>query len=333
MITPYKMDRKYTFVLCCLVFLFTQCQSDNNNKPLDTEIQNDEPELESTALTVSSGALDSAFQDKRILEAINSRPQTDIDADIDTSLFKKRFRLICTSKSIFDLGNNIIEGLDKSLVNVNLLRQLLLCKVNDSIEEYAYHMPLENCNHVNLDLRIFTLDKDQKDSSVLLVYINEGDTYEEKITFDAGVFLVFNKQGNSYKIKDIGFRRLAAFDCDKNNKLYPIFFGWSNLGDRDKMTGWGETRLKWDGNHLVAHEVVMLREDWNYMNFLTPKTIKKNKFYKSCANRFLGGSEIQKGVKIHWREGSRSLKLRNNSKCTRRNFFRDTIWTRGFKID
>jgi hypothetical protein len=321
------------FLIVFIVFLFIECQSNKNDKPSATEVHNEELSIDVPKYTISSGVLDSAVQDKRILEAINSRPQTDIDADIDTSLFKKRFRLICTSKSIFDLGNNVIEGLDKSLVNVNLLRQLLLCKVNDSIEEYAYHMPLENCNHVNLDLRIFTLDKDQKDSSVLLVYINEGDTYEEKITFDAGVFLVFNKQGNSYKIKDIGFRRLAAFDCDKNNKLYPIFFGWSNLGDRDKMTGWGETRLKWDGNHLVAHEVVMLREDWDYMNFLTPKTIKENKFYRTCANRFLGSSEIQKGVKIHWREGSRSLKLRNDPKYRGEKFFRDTIWNRGFKID
>jgi hypothetical protein len=311
--------KKFIHILGCFAILCTQCQSNKDNKdssqPIVVEKKPPKP----------SGSLDSIVLDEELLSKISSPFQLEIDADLDTQFFQKRIRF---GYSLDDLWSCNPDFLDTSLVDKRLMRKLLLCKDNDSKDEIAYHMHLELCNLMQDNkIRIFTLDKAQKDSSILLVSIEHGDDYDNTHHIGTGVFLVFKKVNTEYKITDVGFGNIIALDIDKQDKIYPIIYGhtYLNLG-YDSNPSHIEVRMKWEGKHFSTHEVVSFGT-----RGLSASVIKKNKEYSSLAEKVVSQSEDwQKGVKIHYFFRSHIRELR---KEPRGKFYRDSIWTRGFKID
>jgi hypothetical protein len=324
----HKIFKKESiYVLLYFIFLCTQCQSNkDNNKAI----------VEEKAHIKPLGSLDSIATEEQKIQ-INLKTQADIDADIDTSIFQKRLRFACNTHDLWAGG--CVGFLDSSLVDRQLMRKLLLCKDNENTDEIAYHMHLEPCDNMRSNkIRIFTLDRSQKDSSVLLVSICEGDDADQdprtNLYESKGVFLVFKKKDDDYKITDAGFGIIAAFDFDKNDKMYPIIYGrtFSNILGNDPSHL--EVRFIWDGNHLKSDEVIFFNMNFFFDNFMSSSDIKRSKKYSYLAKNYLKNSEeIQKGVKIHWRNRSFSLKQRNINDPKSRKFYRDSIWNRGLKID
>ncbi len=284
-------------------------------------------------------------QDKNI----DKKTYLKIDAEIDTSLYIERKRCIYPFSPMLRYSCNY-NYLGNPPINQVLLNQLQLCTFNnpDTSDEFAYHLRLKNCDDIeNNDIRIFTFDKDQKDSSLLLVTICEGDLSNGRRLSDSwGAFLVFKREKVAYQLTDIGFGKIVAFDFDKYNRMHPIVYGETENAKRvayDEMKPqtvvFAEVRLSWDGTHLKANEVVgaeFIGPNNSVENtILSISEMKKRKLYNSVKRRYAKKrDDILRGVKIHWRYRSYTLMKRKTDKHHKNDeYYESEKWKNGFKID
>jgi hypothetical protein len=264
-------------------------------------------------------------------ELINYKRQLEMDKELDIAFYKERKRFCYTACDAYSQGF-IYRSLNLP-VDTKLLRQLLLCSENDTIEEEAYNLILEPCNNIknaenDNHIRVFTLDEAQKDSSILFVR-TDGDN-DPRRTGYLGGFLVFRKDKTQYHLTDVGFGELVGFDVLKSGRLQPLI--WVFPKNASNAIQNAEIRLEWDGEHLKANEVTLLQQVnplGFYINFST-NDIKKHKKYKRLRKLCINEEhEIQKGVKIHWKHNSFSLSNRMLKNVDYRDFWND----KGFKID
>jgi hypothetical protein len=193
-------------------------------------------------------------------ELINYKRQLEMDKELDTAFYKERKRFCYTACDAYSQGF-IYRSLNLS-VDTKLLRQLLLCSENDTIEEEAYNLILEPCNKIKNEIndngiQVFTLDEAQKDSSILFVRtVGDNDPRE---TGYLGVFLVFRKNKTQYDLTDVGFGALVGFDVLKSGRLQPLI--WASPKKAPINIQNAEIRLEWNGEHLKANEVTLLQQD------------------------------------------------------------------------
>jgi hypothetical protein len=247
--------------------------------------------------------------DERLQDECYQKTVKILDSHLDTSLYKERIRLLMA----LDCGdNNLCDyHFSENKLDKGLLKKLNLCKINDTNDVYAYYLLLEECDYVCSDeMRVFTLDKAQKDSSVLLVAICEGD--QDPRNSSQGLCLVFMRQEGNYNLTDIVFGKLTAFDVDKNDRLHPIFWGYGERFYPEKKSDEPyslEVQMGWDGKHLKSNEIVGV--DFSDSNTLSTKDMKSQGIYNRLSKKYIGlGADMVKGRKIHWifRSYARHLK-------------------------
>lgn len=261
-----------------------------------------------------------------------------IDAELDTAQYTNRQRFInpFTIDGKYNCNYNPSAG-----INRQLLKKMMLCMDNKDSETIAYHLFLKPCETiVDEDFRIFTLDKEQKDSSILLVAICEGDAPVEKVIGTTlGTFLVFKKQNDSYQLTDVGFGKLVAFDCDKNNRLQPIIFGESqnysypDYEEKSTKPNYLEMRLNWNGEHLETSDIISIQlpERDKIEQILSNQEVKNQNLYKSIKDTYINHpDDILENIKIHWRFRSWSLKYRKEANTIQQH---KNKWIKGFKIE
>ncbi len=306
-------------IFICIAPIRLSCQINNNNQSQKSEIQKD-------------------------IDLVTNKLQIRLDSELDTSQYANRKRFVFP----FDYGQQYIcrYGFGNLPVNKQLLEQLRLCtcKNTEKKADIVYHLYLKNCDNItNDDVCIFTFDKAQKDSSALFVAIchDDGDVMEQVRGRPptTGTFMVFKREGNMYKLADVGFGKLVAFDFDKNDKLQPIIYGCSRnhttpyqTVEFDSIYGM-EIRLAWDGQHLNANEVIGVTHEDSKDIFSTYE-MKRKKIYESVKALYVTQpNDILRGVKIHWRYRSFSLKARYTEEDRQSRRYYSKFWKRGFKID
>ena len=268
-----------------------------------------------------------------------------IDSQLDTSEYRERKRFI----NAFDMYSRydcLYDTIVRKITNLALFRKLHLCTDSKEWGEIAYHLFLKPCAEItNEDFHIFTLDKEQKDSSILFIAICEGDSPIEKVPGTTlGVFLVLKKENNQYKLTDTGFGKLVAFDVDKNNRIQPIIYGESknfNYPDyviENDLPYHLEIRMAWNGEHLQANEVISaefpkrnILETNGVEQVLSINEMKNLKLYDPLRQSYINqADDILNGVKIHWRFRSWSLKYKKEPDAIEQH---KKKWTKGFKIE
>ena len=273
--------------------------------------------------------------------------QKEYEEGIKAILIKNSSKLFKNPHTVPKLKKiQINRGLGLAAQNTNLLKKINLCTDSKIWGVMAYHLFLQPCKTItSQDARIFTLDKEQKDSGVLFIAICEGDSPIEKVPGTTlGVFLVLKKENNQYKLTDTGFGKLVAFDVDKNNRIQPIIYGESknfNYPDyviENDLPYYLEIRMAWDGEHLQANEVISaefpkrnILETNGVEQVLSINEMKNLKLYDPLRQSYINqADDILKGVKIHWRFRSWSLKYKKEPNAIEQH---KKKWTKGFKIE
>lgn len=257
----------------------------------------------------------------------------EIDSELDTSRYVKRKRF----QYVFDLSRRFECNFNEHKIDVDtfLLKQLLLCRQNDTIDEFAYYMWLDPCIYTTYedDIHVFTLDTEQKDSSVILVTLCDGDS-EPRFGYNLGTFLVFKKEKAKYKLTDVGFGKISALDFDKQGRVQPLVCVYPKEGNPFDIL---EVRLAWDGKHLIENQITggTYNDSEGEDHTFSSAELKKEGRYEPLANEYIHGkADILRGVKIHWRYNSYSLyQKKNATDPEEKKAYRKLKWTRGFRID